>query len=437
MSKYINKNLGSPTNECVREDTPPEQLIYGVDHCETDQSGNKTFDQMYPEGYNDGYHVKFVSEDEQLPQTSLEEEQGCSPSSDKRGYHKVSVAEFISGQSADGRCSSPYSRGVLQGKSFSEVVKDREDQLLRATGKPVILLRRQYTGRRCLCYSTNRGRSKVQCTLCYGTSFVPGYIPYINQQDALGRIFVRFEPYDEDLSLKEQGLFQEINISCWTLSVPIMRQRDFIVVFDVEGNEEYRYEVMKVTRNELFAGGGKGAQKFMIKRLDPTQSVYKFDPFKIPDLSDIIIQDSDLSSTPLAQNRIYDQLGTQDDGMFSNKAVENVYGDGAFSGMFAEGYKIGYETNFFRAINFQTPLPYPDFNNNGTLVDDGYGPVFYSTSGKRIKFSTPQQTQDNVGVSPLEVIQAEKKSQFTNGFAIGAKDGWQDGQRELRAKGLR
>lgn len=437
MSKYINKNLGSPTNECVREDTPPEQLRYGVDSCETTQTGNKTFDEMHKKESVDGYHVKFVSEGEEIPQVDDSSGQdGCPPSSDKRGYHKLSAAEFVSGQAANERCASPYSRYIMQGGGLSSVVKDREEQLLRATGKPVVLLRRQYTGRRCPCYDTNRGRSKIQCTICYGTSFIPGYIPYINQKDPLGRIFVRFEPYEEDLALKEQGLFQEVNISCWTLSAPIVRQRDIIIGYEADGLEEYRYEIMRVTRNELFSGSGKGAQKFTIKRLDPTQSVYKFDPFKIPDLTDIIIQDSDLSSQALEQNRIYDQLSTTDDGVFTNIEIENVFGDGAFSGMFVEGYKIGYQTNFVRALNFQAPLPYPDFDENGTLVNDGYGPIFYSSTNKRIKFSTPQQIQDNVGTNPLEVIQAEKKKQFVNGYVSGAKHGWQDGQRELRARGL-
>jgi hypothetical protein len=77
----------------------------------------------------------------------------------------------------------------------------------------------------------------------------------------------------------------------------------------------------------------------------------------------------------------------------------------------------------------------PDFNNDG-VNNDGYGPVFISTTGQIIRFSTPQVIQSNSGINPLEVIAAEKKRHFIQGWISGAKHGVLDAESELRARGL-
>jgi hypothetical protein len=188
---------------------------------------------------------------------------------------------------------------------------------------------------------------------------------------------------------------------------------------------------MRVTRNETFQGSG-GAQKFSIRRINPTEPIYDYDPFAIPDLADISVDVA--SEEPLSGERFYDRLGKENDGLFADVFIEAVHGDAAFSGMYTEGYKLGYEVNFKRALNFQQPLLAPDFDEDGR-VDDGYGPIFYSTGGIRIRFSTPQQLEDNPGINPVEVIDAEEKKNFTHGFMHGAKHGFQDGTNELRARG--
>ena len=434
MAKYIKRNLANPTNQCeVDFKTPPEDLRVGS-VCERTTTGNVPLTApTNPDTDGDGYY-QFISEGaEPVAKT---EEVDCG-TADHTGYHKTSVSDIFRGTTASGACPSPYSRYGLGGKGFNDVVRDREEQLLLATGRAVVLLRRQHTGRRCLCFESTRGRSRKACEICYGVSFAPGYIPYVNQKDPLGRILIRTEPFAEALPQKEQGLFQEITISAWGLSAPLLRQRDVIIVYRSDGTEELRYEIKEVTRNSLFgaaSGNASGAQKFQMLRIDPTQSIYNLDPFRIPDLADITIDLSDI--TELADPSMkQEQLGVEDDGFFTNIQIESIYGDGAFSGLMAEGYKLGYETNYRRALAFKEPMYAPDFNAEDGTVDDGYGPVFTSTTGQIIRFSTPQVIQSNAGVNPLEVLAAEKKKYFVNGFISGGKHGWLDGQSELRARG--
>lgn len=429
MSKIVTRNLGSPTNNCVDQFTTPAELAKGTT-CEIELTGNTPLDG-YADGYIDGYHVKFVSEGDN-PSEKSDGDPACK-NLDTSGYHRTTVTDVFRGTDKYGNCPSPYSRGVLAAGGINGVIRNREDQLLRTTGKPVVLLRRQYTGPVCPCYDVNRGQARSKCQMCYGVGFVPGYIPYINDSDPLGRIYIRVDPYTEQVELRDQGWFQEVTVSAWTLSAPIVRQRDIVIVYNAsDGSEEFRYELTNVTRNDIFQGN-QGAQKFTMKRLDPALNIYKFDPFKIPDLTDISVDLSDV--TLVREDRDYELLGTQDDGLYPNVITEAVYGDGAFAGLFTEGFKLSYETNFKRALNYQEVMYAPDFNDDGT-VDDGYGPIFKATNGKIIKFSTPQKTEDNIGINPLEVIAAEKKKQFIRGWVSGAKAGYLDGINERRARGL-
>jgi hypothetical protein len=429
MAIYIRKNNASPTNACVKQTTQPEELAVGTD-CEREQVGLDSTSLPSSNGASsgDGY-VQFSNEGSNP--TTDEVPEYCPPNSEFRGYHKFSVTELISGKSVAGECVSPYSRAAL-GKGLKGAINNREEQLIRATGKPVQLLRRQFTGPRCPCYSLNRGRSKKRCSMCYGTTFVPGYVPFLNEKDPLGRIYVRFEPHTETLAQKSEGMYQEVEIAAWTLSFPIVRQRDILIVYNPDdGTEEFRYEILNVTRNETFQGSA-GAQKFNIKRINPNDAIYKLDPFALPNLADIQIDVS--SEDPLIGDRFYDRLGNQSDGAYANY-WESQFGDAAFSGMFTEGYKLGYELNFKRALNFQQPLPAPDFNEDG-FIDDGYGPIFVSSNGKMMRFSTPQHIQNNPGINPAEVVTAEQKRYFLDGFVAGAKHGQLDGINELRARGI-
>lgn len=106
---------------------------------------------------------------------------------------------------------------------------------------------------------------------CYGTKFVFGYEQYFNPRRSDGRILVRPGPADEDLKMTESGLESELILDFWTLTVPTIKDRDIIILFDMDGNEEFRYEVLSVTRNNTVLGL-QGGQKFKAQR------IRKFDP---------------------------------------------------------------------------------------------------------------------------------------------------------------
>ena len=90
-------------------------------------------------------------------------------------------------------------------------------------------------------------------------------------------ILVRIEPYVENVKLESgQGLTQSaIDVNAWTLAVPTLHNRDIVIRYGIDGQEEYRYECLEVTRNKTFFGQS-GSQKFKMKRLDKTDPCYQF-----------------------------------------------------------------------------------------------------------------------------------------------------------------
>lgn len=113
---------------------------------------------------------------------------------------------------------------------------------------------------------------------CYGTKFVFGYEQYFNPKRSDGRIMVRPGPTDENLKMYESGLESEFPINLWTLTVPTIKTRDVIILFDQEDNEEFRYEVMNVTRNNTILGqqGGQLFKVMRIRKFDPAYQIRAF-----------------------------------------------------------------------------------------------------------------------------------------------------------------
>lgn len=114
---------------------------------------------------------------------------------------------------------------------------------------------------------------------CYGTKFVFGYEQYFNPRRSDGRLLVRTSPADDGVKMQEAGLESELNLELWTLTVPTIHQRDIIVLFDVEDNEEFRYEVGTVTRNNTIIGM-EGGQKFRGIRIRKTDPAYQIRVFR-------------------------------------------------------------------------------------------------------------------------------------------------------------
>lgn len=198
---------------------------------------------------------------------------------DYSGYRRTDPVELLSGAcvgsyfGGEQFCADGYD-GVgrmLRGLSFQQRNNQRQEYLLSLTGEPVCLMRRQWTGITCNCYIPSSEYPDDRCPDCYGTKFVVGYEQFFNPRRSDGRIMVRFSPADDDIKPYEAGLESELTSDVWTLTVPTIKDRDFIVRFDENDNEEFRYEILSVNRNRTLTQL-EGAQKFRVQR------VRKFDP---------------------------------------------------------------------------------------------------------------------------------------------------------------
>lgn len=109
---------------------------------------------------------------------------------------------------------------------------------------------------------------------CHGTKFVIGYEQYFNPRRSDGRILVRKGATEETLKMYEAGMESEFPLDLWTLTVPTIKPRDVIITYDQEDNEEFRYEVTNVTRNNTVVGL-QGGQKFKASRIRKTDPAYQ------------------------------------------------------------------------------------------------------------------------------------------------------------------
>lgn len=113
---------------------------------------------------------------------------------------------------------------------------------------------------------------------CFGTKFVLGYEQYFNPRRSDGRILVRTGPTEENLKMYEAGLESEFPQDIWTLTVPTIKTRDILVLFDQNNNEEFRYEVAGVTRNNTINGldGGQHLKAIRIRKFDTAYQIKVF-----------------------------------------------------------------------------------------------------------------------------------------------------------------
>lgn len=165
----------------------------------------------------------------------------------------------------------------------------RQEMLLGLTGEPFTLLRRKWTGPVCPKLSLRDEHPHQRCSSCYGTTFAGGFDKYNNPREIQagianpnGFISCRVSPYIDDLGIFDnRGLSNEVvEIDIWTTAIPSIKDRDILVryIYDEEFGvitEEFRYEVLSVTRNKLLFGKD-GTQKIKIKRLNKTEDIYKF-----------------------------------------------------------------------------------------------------------------------------------------------------------------
>lgn len=111
---------------------------------------------------------------------------------------------------------------------------------------------------------------------CFNTGFVQGFIQFFNSRRSDRRLLIRVDPATDDLSIVDRGGLEPLyEPSAWTLPFPAIKDRDILVRFNSNNTEEFRYEILDVTRvRALFTQ--TGAQKFRMKRLPKTSLMYQF-----------------------------------------------------------------------------------------------------------------------------------------------------------------
>jgi len=308
------------------------------------------------------------------------------------GYHRSTISDYLNGSKG-----SPYSRQYTKdgklvscGINWYESHVQRLDMMLRATGEPVALWRRKWTGETCpKCYVDRSNRANYRCDICFGTGFVGGFVRFINTREPDGRIFIRLGPTEETLGAEDSGLTQHFNPAGWTLPTPIVRNWDIAIRYDQKtGEETWRYEVLNVTRNKGFFNVPT-VQNFTLSRLDRTDPKYRLRWVDLHDnLNGLLSGDHDSE----------DALQTQ---------IENRFGDGAGDKGFSDGYRYGFIRGTSEGLANLDYVDVIDLDNN-SLVDDPYGSFF----------SLP-----------------EDKQAWLMGYQTGYRDGFAEGQEARRTNG--
>jgi hypothetical protein len=207
------------------------------------------------------------------------------PMYDFAGYHRTDPVQLL-----NGTCVGSYIGGeqgcidgdgnvnMVRGLSLQDQSTQRQDVLLSVTGRNAVLIRRVQTGITCYCYQPSSEYQDDRCPSCYGTKFVIGYEQYYNPRSSDGRIKVRASATPENLKMRDAGLESEFPLDLWTLTVPTIKTRDIIVLFDQDDNEEFRYEVSDVTRNNTVLGlnGGQHFKVFRVRKFDPAYQIRIF-----------------------------------------------------------------------------------------------------------------------------------------------------------------
>jgi len=193
-------------------------------------------------------------------------------------WRQLSPASFMQGQ-----CTKSYFGGTqmrngqkVRASNVIDQMLQREELLLETTGEPFVLLRRMWTGMRCLCFMNRREHPNARCPVCFSTGFTTGFVQFFNPRRSDRRILVRVDPAEDDLTIIDRGGLEPMyEPSAWTLPFPQLKDRDILVRFNPNNTEEWRYEILNVTRNRAFFTQ-TGAQKFKMKRLVKTDIVFQF-----------------------------------------------------------------------------------------------------------------------------------------------------------------
>jgi hypothetical protein len=236
----------------------------------------------------DGYHQKIKD----LLTTDLSTSDALNedfPMYDFAGYHRIDPVSLLTGKcvgsyiGGETGCIDKYGNvNRFRGLNLQDRNLQRQEVLLSITGRDAILIKRTRTGITCSCFQPSSEYPDDRCPRCIGTGFVMGYTQFFNPRSADGRIKVRIGPTDEKVKINDSGLESDFISDFWTLTVPTIKDRDIIILFDQngpDGVEEFRYEVLSVNRNNTIVGM-EGMQKFRgqrIRKYDPAYQIRVFD----------------------------------------------------------------------------------------------------------------------------------------------------------------
>jgi len=246
------------------------------------------------DGYRDGYdgyafhdgYLMFKQEpiDSLTTDGKNNDESGEFPPFDYCGTWRArSPSSFMQGQcvgtyigGAQVRTDADGNRHLVKVTDVRTHMLQREELLLESTGEPFVLLRRMWTGMRCLCFMQRREHPDARCPICFGTAFVQGYVQFFNPRRSDRRILVRINPATDDLNIVDRGGFEPMyEPDGWTMPFPQVKDRDILIRFNPDGTEAWRYEVLNVVRNKVMFTQ-TGAQQIKMKRMPKTDIIYQF-----------------------------------------------------------------------------------------------------------------------------------------------------------------
>ncbi len=207
------------------------------------------------------------------------------PAYDQTGWDRTYMPDYLSGKcvgtyfGGEYGCADGYEVGnSMRGLSVQDHMNMREEYLLQITGEPVVLFRRMWEGKTSRHYSSTRENTAYRGVDTYGTSLVSGYEQFFNPRQSDGKVLVRFGPTKEDLKREDAGIENVYIPNCWTLVTPTIKDGDFIIRFNQDGSEEWRYEVVDVDRNRTLLQES-GLQKFTAVRVRKTDPIYQVRSF--------------------------------------------------------------------------------------------------------------------------------------------------------------